>query len=221
MSLQQPSRLVPPSTLTDEEIVARVLSGERPLFELLLRRHNERIYRTVRSVLRNEAEVEDAMQEAYVHAFQHLGEFAGRSRLSTWLTRIALNEALARSRRVRPDAAGDEQMERVADPRTTPEQRASDAELQRFLVEAVDGLPEHFRTVFVLRDVQGLSIEETADSLDLKLETVKTRLHRARNLLQRAIIDRTEPQIRAVLPFPATRCDGVVARVLARLGIQG
>ena len=220
MSLPRSTRDVPPSTQADEEIVARILGGERPLFELLLRRHNERIYRTVRSVLRNEAEVEDAMQEAYVHAFQHLGDFAGRSRFSTWLTRIALNEACARRRRARPDAAGEEEMEHVADPRTTPEQRASDAELQRVLLDAIDGLPEHFRTVFVLRAVQGLSIEETADSLDLNEDTVKTRLHRAKNLLQRAILVRSELQIGAVLPFPATRCDRVVAGVLSRIGIQ-
>jgi RNA polymerase sigma-70 factor, ECF subfamily len=155
------------SALSDEEIVSRVLAGERGLFELILRRYNERLYRTVRSILRNEAEAEDTMQQAYVDAYQHLAEFAGRSRFSTWLTRIAVNEALARRRRTQPDSPGDEAMEHVPDPRSGPEQRASDSELQRVLVDAIDQLPEHFRTVFVLRAVQGLSIEETADSLDL------------------------------------------------------
>jgi RNA polymerase sigma-70 factor (ECF subfamily) len=206
-------------TLSDEEIVSRVLGGERPLFELLMRRYNERIYRTVRSVLRDDAEAEDAMQQAYVDAFQHLGDFAGRARFSTWLTRIALNEALARRRRNHPEVAGDEAMEPVADPRRSPEQRASDGELQRILADAIDQLPEHYRTVFVLRAVQGLSIDETAESLDLNEDTVKTRLHRARHLLQSAILLRTEPQLESALPFPATRCDRVVAAVLQRLGV--
>ena len=189
MAVMLPAPIETPasSALTDEEIIARVLAGERGLFELLMRRHNERIYRAVRSVLRDEPEAEDAMQQAYVDAFQHLGEFAGRSRFSTWLTRIALNEALARRRRIHPDAPGDEEMANVPDPRSSPEQRASDGELHRVISDAIDLLPEHFRTVFVLRAVQGLSVQETAESLDLNEETVKTRLHRARNLLQRTI----------------------------------
>ena len=112
-------------------------------------------------------------------------------------------------------------METVPDPRSTPEQRASDDELQRVLIDAIDQLPDHFRTVFVLRAVQGLSIEETAESLDLNEETVKTRLHRARHLLQRTILSRAEPQVADVLPFPAPRCDRVVSAVLHRLGIRG
>ena len=213
-------RRIPPPSLSDEEIVSRVLGGERELFELVMRRYNERIYRAVRAVLRDDAEAEDAMQQAYVDAFLHLEEFQGRARFATWLTRIALNEALARRRRFHPELTGDEEMEPVPDPQRGPEQRASDSELQRVLTEAIDQLPEHYRTVFVLRAVQGLSIEETAESLDLNGETVKTRLHRARHLLQRTILDRTEPQVAAALPFPATRCDRVVSAVLNRLGIH-
>lgn len=206
--------------LTDEEIVARVLSGERELFELLMRRYNERIYRAVRSILRDEAEVEEAMQQAYVDAFQNLGGFAGRSRFSTWLTRIALNEALAtRRRRTQAAAPGEDAMASLPDPRRDPEQKACDGELRRILTEAIDGLPEHFRIIFVLRAVQGLSIEETAAVLDLHQDTVKTRLHRARNLLRRAVLERTEPSLEAVLPFHAPRCDRVVAGVLRRVGI--
>lgn len=209
-----------PEALTDEQIVRRVLSGESGLFELVMRRYNERLYRTIRSVLRDEAEVEDAMQQAYVDAFQHLADFAGRSRFSTWLTRIALNEALARRRRTQPDDPGDDAMDQVPDPRSSPEQRASDGELRRVLATAIDELPAHFRTVFVLRTVQGLSVEETAESLDLNEDTVKTRLHRARRLLQRAILETTERETTSALPFPATRCDRVVAAVLRRLGID-
>ena len=204
-------------SLTDEEIVDRVRAGDRALFELILRRHNERIYRTVRSILRDEAEVEDAMQQAYVDAFAHLGDFAGRARFSTWLTRIAVHEALARKRRQRPEG---ELMTNVPDPNRSPEQRTQDAETQKLLVTAIDELPEHFRTVFVLRAVQGLSVEETAETLDLNTETVKTRLHRARGLLQKAILARTEPALARALPFPDTRCDRVVAAVLHRIGVQ-
>jgi len=204
-------------SLTDEEIVDRVRAGDRALFELILRRHNERIYRTVRSILRDEAEVEDAMQQAYVDAFAHLGDFAGRARFSTWLTRIAVHEALARKRRQRPEG---ELMTNLPDPNRSPEQRTQDAETQKLLVTAIDELPEHFRTVFVLRAVQGLSVEETAETLDLNTETVKTRLHRARGLLQKAIIARTEPALARALPFPDTRCDRVVAAVLHRIGVQ-
>jgi len=204
-------------SLTDEEIVDRVRAGDRALFELILRRHNERIYRTVRSILRDETEVEDAMQQAYVDAFAHLGDFAGRARFSTWLTRIAVHEALARKRRQRPEG---ELMTNLPDPNRSPEQRTQDAETQKLLVTAIDELPEHFRTVFVLRAVQGLSVEETAETLDLNTETVKTRLHRARGLLQKAIIARTEPALARALPFPATRCDRVVAAVLRRIGVQ-
>ena len=104
---------------------------------------------------------------------------------------------------------------------SVPMTHVSDDELQRVLVDAIDQLPDHFRTVFVLRAVQGLSIEETAESLDLNEETVKTRLHRARHLLQRTILSRAEPQVADVLPFPAPRCDRVVSAVLHRLGIRG
>ena len=206
-------------SLPDEEIVARVVRGDRALFELIMRRHNERIYRTVRSILRNEAEVEDAMQQAYVDAYEHLGDFAGRARFSTWLTRIAVHEALARKRRHAPETVTEgEAMANLPGNDRNPEQRTQDGETQRLLAAAIDELPEHFRTVFVLRAVQGLSVEETAEALEIEEATVKTRLHRARALLQRAILARTEPAVAQALPFPATRCDRVVAAVLARIG---
>ena len=202
-------------SLTDEQIVDRVRAGDRALFELILRRHNERIYRTVRSILRDEAEVEDAMQQAYVDAFAHLGDFAGRARFSTWLTRIAVHEALARKRRQRPEG---ELMTNLPDPNRSPEQRTQDAETQKLLVTAIDELPEHFRTVFVLRAVQGLSVEETAETLDLNTETVKTRLHRARGRLQEAILSTLEPTLPRAFEFQRPRCDRVVAGVLRRIG---
>ena len=206
--------------LTDEQIVDRVRGGDRSLFELIMRRYNERIYRTIRSILRNESDVEDAMQQAYVDAYEHLSDFAGRARFSTWLTRIAVHEALARRRRHTPESVEGDVMESLPGQDRNPEQRAQDSETQRLLLEVIDALPEHFRVVFVLRAVQGLSVEETSEALDLDENTVKTRLHRARGLLKKAILARTEPAVAQAMPFPATRCDRVVSKVLQRLGIH-
>ncbi|HUJ27718.1 MAG TPA: RNA polymerase sigma factor [Myxococcales bacterium] len=199
---------------TDQQVIARVLDGEVRLFELLMRRHNERIYRAVRSILRDEAEAEDAMQAAYLHTYAHLREFESRSAFATWLTRIAIHEALGRRRRaLRRVTSADEEVD-VPSERRSPEQDAEDAEHRELLKRAIDALPEHFRTVFVLREVQQLSVEETAEALDLVPETVKTRLHRARKLLRAQLLD----ALPRALPFEATRCDRVVAGVLARLG---
>src|SRR3954469_10110198 len=122
----------------DDEIISRVLAGDRALFELILRRHNERIYRAVRSILRDEAEVEDAMQQAYVDAFQHLAEFQGRARFSPWLTRIAVHEALARRRRQKPETSEDGEKADVPGPERNPEERAQASEMQKILASAID-----------------------------------------------------------------------------------
>ena len=202
---------------TDEQVIERVLAGETRLFELIMRRHNERLYRAVRSILRDEAEAEDAMQGAYLHAYAHLRDFEGRSAFATWLTRIALHEAMGRRRRgLRAPAGGEEEADLPAITRS-PEDAATDVEHRRLLAAAIDALPEHFRTVFVLRQVQELSVEETARCLDLEPATVKTRLHRARALLRRHLLAELEPAGREALPFEAPRCDRVVAAVLARI----
>jgi len=183
------------STLSDAEIVKRVRAGERALFEVLMRRHNQRLYRAARAVVKDEREVEDVMQQAYVNAFTHLHQFEERSLFSTWLTRIALNEAFGRRRkmkeserlvRIPPD--GDEEagefMQAVRSLRPDPERQAYVQELHRVLEDAVDTLPDSYRTVFMLRDVEGLSTAETGEGLGLKEEAVKTRLHRARENLR-------------------------------------
>jgi RNA polymerase sigma-70 factor (ECF subfamily) len=202
---------------TDEQVIARVLAGEVRLFELIMRRHNERLYRAVRSILRDESEAEDAMQAAYLHAFAHLRDFEGRAALSTWLTRIAIHEALARRRRQLRTVGEDEESSDLPSETRSPEEDATDHENRRILTRAIDALPEHFRTVFVLRQVQELSIEETAQCLDLEPATVKTRLHRARALLRHKLLAQMEPVERKALPFEAPRCDRVVAGVLAKI----
>ena len=178
----------------DEALVRRVCAGEAACFELLMRRHNERIYRTVRAVLGDDADVEDVMQQAYVSAYQHLAGFEGRARFSTWMTRIAINEAYARLRkRRRTEAAPWEDDTAMAEEPTaagpTPEQIAARVEMHALLERAVDTLSVPNRMVFVLRSVEGLSTAETAACLEISEEAVKTRLHRANEALRLWLAD--------------------------------
>lgn len=210
-----------PATVSDEDLVQRVLAGERSCFELLMRRNNRRLFRAVRSILTDNDEAEDVMQEAYVAAFTHLHQFAGRSRFSTWLTRIALHEALARTKRKKRLTALDDDSgmeESMSSTVHGPEQRASDRELGAILEDAVDSLPEPFRAVFVLRTVEQLSVAETSEVLDIPEETVKTRLHRARNQLRHLLTERVGAQLPLLYDFHLSRCDLVVTRVFERLG---
>jgi len=213
--------LVRNPAFADAEVVRRVLAGEVALFEVLLRRHDTRVYRTVRSILRDEAEAEDAMQAAWVRVYQHLGEWAGASAFSTWLVRIAANEALGRLRkraRLLPveDEADDEGG--LMDPRAEdPEERAAAHEAVRLLERAVDGLPPPYRSVYVLREIEQLSTAETAEALGLGQEAVKVRLHRARGMLRRAlgeVLDRSAPE---AFPFLAPRCNRMVERVMTAI----
>jgi RNA polymerase sigma-70 factor (ECF subfamily) len=207
-------------TPSDEEVLARVRGGEIDAFEVVMRRYNQRVYRTVRAILRDEDETLDVMQEAYVNAFAHLGEFAGRSRFSTWLTRIAVHEAFARLRkrkRLEPLDEMDSEDGFMTSPLLGPENRASDGELRVLLEEAVDGLPETFRTTFVLRSVEQLSVTETAEVLGIPEDTVKTRLHRARERLQSVLSERVGGTLPELYGFHRPRCDRVVATVLSRL----
>jgi RNA polymerase sigma-70 factor (ECF subfamily) len=205
---------------TDEEIIERVRGGDIESFELIMRRYNQRIYRTVRAILREDDESTDAMQEAYVNAFTHLADFTGRARFSTWLTRIAVHEALGRLRkrkRVEPLDETDTEDTLMASPVTGPENSASDGELRALLEEAVDALPEAFRTAFVLRSVEQLSVAETAEVLGIPEETVKTRHHRARERLQNALTSRVGAALPELFGFDGARCDRIVANVLLRL----
>jgi len=212
-----------PATLTDEEIVARVCGGERHLFEQLMRRHNQQIYRAARAVLHDDSETEDVMQDAYVRAYEHLREFEGRSRFSTWLTRIALHEAFARvRRRKRFDSlesiearAENQPMPAAAVP--DPEQLASDGEMHDLIENAVGSLPEEFRSVFVLRTVQGMKGADVAACLGIRETTVKTRLFRARSRLQELLVAAGGSAVRGIYDFHLSRCDRVVGAVFRRL----
>ncbi len=214
------SAAVPPAPPADDEVVRRVLAGEAVLFEVLMRRHNQRVYRAIRSLLRDEAEVEDAMQEAYLHAYAHLGQWSGEASFSTWLLRIAVNEALSRlrpRRHLELLAEGGEEEDRMDPMAEDPERQAAARELVVLLEEAIDRLPALYRPVFMLREVEGLSTLETAECLGISDDAVKVRLHRARMALREVLLERAAGAAPATFPFHAPRCDRVVAGVLGRL----
>jgi RNA polymerase sigma-70 factor (ECF subfamily) len=207
-------------------VVERVRSGERALFEILMRRHNQRLYRVVRAILSNEHDVEDVLQQAYVNAFIHLHQFEARSRFSTWLMRIALNEAFGRRRRMRlvNVVPADEELEATTHAmRSTqpdPERQAYAHELHYLLEQAIDALPESYRLVFVLRDVEGLSTSETGEGLGLGVDVIKTRLHRARLMLRRSVTERLGDVAPGAFLFHASRCDRLVRGVFSRIAFS-
>jgi RNA polymerase sigma-70 factor (ECF subfamily) len=208
---------------TDEEVVDRVLAGETALYEIIMRRYNQRLYRVARAILRDDGEAEDVMQDAYVRAYQHLGQFARRAPFSTWLTRIAVNEALARLRqRHRTSQIDDGEHEgefvmNLSEPSLDPEQTASNAELGHLLEEALLALPEQFRAVVILRDVEELNTEETAEALEISPDNVKIRLHRGRTMVRGWLFQRVGAKAKDAFPFMGARCDRVVHNVFARL----
>lgn len=202
-----------PELGTDEAIVKRVLAGERDLYEVLVRRHNQRLYRAARAILRSDAEVEDVMQEAYVQAFAHLAQFREEARFSTWLTRIAVHDAFARRRRAQRPVVETEEAVNVV----TPEQQAGTRELAVVLEHAIDQLPDSFREVLVMRTLEDMSVAETADVLDIPEDTVKTRLFRARGLLRDALADNVLGAAAETFRFYAPRCNRIAAAVMARI----
>lgn len=210
------------TALADEQVVSRVLAGQTGLFEILMRRHNERVYRAARAILRDDAEAEDVMQQAYVNAYAHLRQFDGRAKFSTWLLRIAVHEALARARRRQRYTSMDPQ--NAASPPVVPvsaepdpERLALARELGEFLESAVDRLPDGAREVFMLRQVEGMSTEETADVLGVTEAVVKTRLSRAKRAIRRDLHARAGIAAENSFRFLRPRCDRVVEAVLARI----
>jgi RNA polymerase sigma-70 factor (ECF subfamily) len=212
-------------TISDDDLVSRVRAGETGLFEMLMRRYNQRLFRVIRSVVANDDQAEDVLQEAWVRAYEHLDQFAGRASFSTWVARIAFHEALARARKSRrwtplenPEGEIMAEAERRQTTSETPEMQAERSQLGRMLQAAVDALPESYRSVFVLREVEQFSTTETAECLELSEEAVKTRLHRSRAMLRRDLESRLGPAISEAYAFLGARCDRIVMRVLERIG---
>lgn len=213
------------ATLDDAALVACVLAGERAAFRTIMQRCNQRLYRVVRGVIRDEAEAEDVVQDAYVHAFEKLDGFRGESSLATWLCRIALNEAYGRLRR-RHETVEIDHIDRLPAqvipflghvPADDPAEAATRAQLRGLLEQAVDALPEAFRLVYLLREVEGCSVAETAQVLALREETVKTRLHRARRLLRDALESRLRGANAVAFQFLGARCARITEAVMARI----
>lgn len=219
------------ASIDDGGLVALVQGGDRGAFRQIMQRCNQRLYRVVRGVVDNDAEAEDVVQEAYVHAFEKIGSFRGDASIATWLTRIALNEAYGRLRKRRQtvhiehvDVLAQMPGKVVMFPNQfggeDPAAAAARQQLRHMLECAVDGLPESFRIVFVLREIEGCTVEETATALDIRPETVKTRLHRARRLLRKALQENVSTALTDAFPFLGPRCQRMTDRVMARIDLD-
>ncbi len=210
--------------VSDGELIKRVLAGEPDLFEFIMRRYNQRLYRVVRSILGNDADVEHVMQDAYVAAYTHLGQFAERSKFSTWLTKIAVYEALARKKRLKRlvelDSIAESDKEHssmLASSERNPEEQLLNMELKDILEHSMEALPELYRSVFVMREIEGLDTIETAECLGISQENVKTRLHRAKTLMRNELNARAGSALPQVYDFHLSRCDRLVAAVMERI----
>jgi RNA polymerase sigma factor (sigma-70 family) len=215
----------PTATASDAALVDLARDGHAAAFELIMRRHNRLLFRAVRGVLDSDADAQDAVQEAWLNAFQRLATFRGEARPATWLVRIALNAALDLRRRRVNEPVADHESESADEPLMpfsipapeAPEPAAQRAEMRALLERAIDRLPPPYRSVFMLRAVQEMSVEDTARALDVSADVVKTRFLRARALLRDAIGAQLEGQIPQAFAFDGARCDAVVAHVLAEL----
>jgi RNA polymerase sigma-70 factor, ECF subfamily len=226
-----PTPAVSLAALDDFELAGRIARNDHAAFEALMRRHNGKLFRVARAILRDDAEAEDALQEAYLDAYRHMDNFRGGAQVATWLTRIVINQALMRLRRRKRDRvvvpfgerrsadhAPDPPEADVADETTeSPSGAVLRGELRRLLERRIDDLPVAFRTVFVMRDVDDLTVQETADCLAIPAATVRTRLFRARALLRESLARDLDAATAEVFGFAGERCDRIVAGVLAAL----
>lgn len=212
----------------EDDLIRRARARDEAAIRAILQANNRRLFRIARGILRNDSEAEDVVQDTYVRALTHLGEFRGQSSLSTWLVRIAMNEAMGRLRGARPALPLDEQREdksgaEVIEFRATsndPEKSVAQRQIQAVVEQAIDDLSEPFRLVFIARVIEEMSIDETADLLGLKPETVKTRLHRARGMLRENVEKEIGPVLLDAFPFAGQRCERLTDAVLRRLGLS-
>jgi RNA polymerase sigma-70 factor (ECF subfamily) len=225
MAMKTATRQEAAERLTDTELIARTQAGDMGALETLMRRHNRTLYRTARAILRDDAEAEDVVQEAYLKAYGALGSFRAESKLSTWLVRITANEALMRRRKtaraavvVPMDAASaGEQWEEPMSDEAGPERNALGGEMRQLLEKRIDALPDGYRAVFVLRALEELTVEETAVALDIPEATVRTRYFRARGLLRESLARDIDRSLEDAFAFAGARCDRIVANVLERI----
>ncbi len=222
------SQQLAPTGIADTELVQRAIARDEVAIRSIMQTNNRRLYRLARGILRNDSEAEDVVQETYVRALTHLQDFRGDSSLATWLSRIAMNEALGRLRRQRPGVElsslppGTLEAQIIQFPNSAtsedPEKTMAQREIQRVVEHAIDELPDNFRIVFITRVIEGMNVEETAEILGLKPETVKTRLHRARSMLRENVEKKIGPVVMEAFPFAGKRCERLTVAVLKRLG---
>jgi RNA polymerase sigma-70 factor, ECF subfamily len=225
------SASVPDQRDDDASLVARATRGDAAAIRAIMKKHNRRLYRMARSILRNDAAAEDALQSAYLNAFRSLADFRGQSTLGTWLTRIVMNEALALARSRKPSLQSDGGDGALIGGQVIPfpaqaasvdpERAMAQSQIQTAVEHAIDEMPDDFRTVLVAPVLEEMSVEETAELLGLKAETVKTRLHRARRLLRRAVEKQIGPVVLDAFPFAGRRCERMTVEMLRRLGLAG
>ncbi|MER8832339.1 RNA polymerase sigma factor [Mesorhizobium sp. M0045] len=215
-----------PAASGDMQLVGRALARDGDAFRTIIKTHNQRLYRIARGVVRNDSEAEDIVQEAYLSAFAHLESFRGDASLATWLSRIVINEALGRLRKRRrmvamPENPQAEIIRFPFNPSDDPERTMAQRQILELVERATDSLPDVYRMVFVARVIEGLSIEETAELLGVRPETIKTRLHRARALVRKALDDQIGPVLLDAFPFAGRRCERLTNAVMQRLGLSG
>ncbi len=210
------------STLAEREVIARVILGEKGLYEILMRRYNQTLFRAVRSYLDRQEDVEDAMQETYLKAYAKLDQFKGDAAFSTWLVRIGINESLQKLRKSRtlrvhtnPDVRMEQLQQLPDNGQMNPEQRTIQGESKRLMEQAIDKLPEAYRAVYMLREVEGMNVAEVAHCLDISEANVKVRLHRAKSMLKESIWGAHAGA--AAFEFGNSHCDHIVAAVMARI----
>ena len=219
--------------LSDEALVARVTAGDTAAFEPLMRRYNRLLFRTARSIVQDDSEAEDVLQSAYLHAFSTLSSFRGEARLSTWLVRVVMNEALARVRKTQRRAAiiqleaymDDDQLDAQADASTSafeePQVAAMRAQTRRLLERKIDELPESFRTVFMLREVEEMTVEEASEALGIPEATVRTRHFRGRSMLRESLSREVDFALEEAFGFDGVRCNRIVAGIMEQLPKSG
>jgi RNA polymerase sigma-70 factor, ECF subfamily len=227
---KQPASSGPLANADDTELVGRTAGGDHAAFEALMRRYNGKLFRVARAILRDDTEAEDALQESYLQAYRRIGEFRGNAQLATWLTRIVVNQSLMQMRRQKRNRVvvpfrgpadspkGDREIEDVADNQTeSPSNAVLRAEVRRMLERRIDELPVAFRTVFVMREVEDMTVQETAACLSIPETTVRTRLFRARAMLRQSLERDVDAATADIFGFAGAGCDRIVANVLARL----
>jgi RNA polymerase sigma factor (sigma-70 family) len=206
---------------TDSELIDKIIQGDKRLYEGIIRKYNQRLYRIARAFIKNEDEIEDVMQETYIKAYQHLKQFEGKSQFSTWITRILINQAnhsLNKEKRVKSHivTSSEDIPDIKPSSELTPDQNLMNDEMKKYLEQAIDELPDSLRSVYIMREIEGLSVNETSEALSISIENVKTRLHRAKSTLKDSLFEKAKGEI-DLFHFKMDRCDRIALAVMLQI----